>query len=177
MSPEIIEFNSKYHSDIEFRIKVIVGQIIIGKIFLDSYFEKYYNNFIAHWIFDSQKFLKCVWKIDLMLDGENYKIRYENFENDIMIIMSIIQGNKDILDDLKESIIWDLHFILWNDFVSDLEIIRQPQMIQKVKEWILCFLDLQYKKLQSSIIQSHISKTKTDFIRKIERALKQKKWN
>lgn len=157
------------------KIKILVWDIITAKIFLDPFFEKYYHNFIdISWNFNMSMLMNCIWEVEKKLMWNNYKIRYSNFEKYIGIISVILQWNENILNELKESIIWDLETILWDNLTSQIENFKNSFTISTVKSGIHSFIEQQFQELQSEIWKWKLSNIRNEFIKKIAKALEKK---
>lgn len=159
------------NNDIQ-KIKTYVWNIITAKIFLDNFFEKYYHNFIdENGNFCQTTFQKCIEIVEKRFAGDNYKIRYSNFEKYSRIITSILQGSENSFPELKESIICDLDAILWENLTTKIENFKNKKTISTVEIWIQQFVEKQTSILQKSIIQLQILNIKNDFILKVAKAI------
>lgn len=167
-------FKNNYENDQEFRIKVRIWQIITAKIFLDPAFEKYYDFFLKDNHFHTTAFIECIWKIDLMLNEDNYRVRYSRFEEKVDHIISILQGNANILQDLKNAILWDRLFLLWRNLQANIEIIKDINKINEVKTGIQFFIDVEFWALKWDIANLKVSHTTWIFAKKIKEALESK---
>lgn len=167
-------FKQNYENNPEFRIKVRIWQIITAKIFLDPAFEKFYDFFLKDNNFHTSAFLECIWKIDLMLNEDNYRVRYSRFEEKVDHIISILHGNENILHDLKTAILWDRLFLLWRDLKANIDILKDEKKIQEVKIGIQFFIDTEFAALKWELTNLKISRTTGIFAKKVKHALKQK---
>lgn len=159
------------NTDIQ-KVKTYVWNIITAKIFLDHFFEKYYHNFIdENEDFYEPTFQKCIEIVEKRFAGDNYKIRYSNFEKYSRIITSILQWVENTFPELKESIIWDLDAILWENLTTKIENFKNKKTISTVEIWIQQFVEKQTSILQKSIIQLQILNIKNDFILKVAKAI------
>lgn len=177
MWPEKIDFNKNFNNNIEFKAKVIIWHILIAKVFLDTYFEKYYINFLKEWNFDSENFLKSIWYIDIMLYWDNYTDRYSLFESMENSIDELLTGSHSQISlSLRDSIIWDIIYIIgkkdteWNLVLQpyDLEILENDFLIEIVKKWIFTFLEVQLFKLKDILSDSEIQWIKNNFLERIK---------
>ncbi len=178
MINEKINFNKDYNNSIELKVKVIIWHILIANIFLDSYFEKYYINFIKNGYFDLQSFVKSTWYIDLMLYWDNYTDRYSWFDSLQDSLGELLTGNS-ILSTLRESIIWDIILVIGKtDFEEnfilvpyDLKIIDDNDSIEKVKHWIYNFVQNQTFELKNIVFWWEMQGIKNTFLEKIQQIL------
>lgn len=162
------------NNDIQ-KIKTYVWNIITAKIFLDNFFEKYYHNFIdENGNFCQTTFQKCIEIVEKRFAGDNYKIRYSNFEKYSRIITSILQGVENSFPELKESIICDLDAILWENLTTKIENFKNKKTISTVQTWIQSFVEKQTATLQKNITQLQILDIKNDFVVKVAKAIEKK---
>lgn len=180
MSPEIIEkFNRKINNNIDFKAKVLIWHLLIAKVFLDIYFEKYYINFIKDAKFDEKKFLSCVWYIDLMLNWENYTDRYCLFEENQDLIIDVIKNKEIIPLSLRQSIISDLNNIIWEKdenwlLISapySLDFLKNEENNKIVKNWINDFFENEFKNLKKVLTSMEIDSIKNWFLARIKEIL------
>lgn len=162
------------NNDIQ-KIKTYVWNVITAKIFLDNFFEKYYHNFIdENGTFCQTTFQKCIEIVEKRFAGDNYKIRYSNFEKYSRIITSILQGSENSFPELKESIICDLDAILWENLTTKIENFKNKKTISTVQTWIQSFVEKQTATLQKNITQLQILDIKNDFVVKVAKAIEKK---
>lgn len=160
------------NNDIQ-KIKTYVWNIITAKIFLDNFFEKYYHNFIdENGNFCQTTFQKCIEIVEKRFAGDNYKIRYSNFEKYSRIITSILQGSENSFPELKESIICDLDAILWENLTTKIENFKNKKTISTVQIWIQSFVEKEFHTLEMMILDAKLSTIRNDFIDKIAQVLK-----
>lgn len=175
MSEEIKKFTNKLKNSETFQAKVAIWHILIAKVFLDVYFEKYYINFVNNGEFDENAFLKSVWYIDIMLNGENYTDRYTSFEDIQDVIVEILAKNEKIPLNLRQSIISDLNNIIWkkdeygNEIAApySLNFEKNKLLNQKVKKAIEDFLESEKIKLRNLLIKW----VRSSFLRKVKAVL------
>ncbi len=175
MSEEIKKFTNKLKNSETFQAKVAIWHILIAKVFLDVYFEKYYINFVNNGEFDENAFLKSVWYIDIMLNGENYTDRYTSFEDMQDVIVEILAENEKIPLNLRQSIISDLNNIIWkkdeygNEIAApySLNFEKNKLLNQKVKKAIEDFLESEKIKLRNLLIKW----VRSSFLRKVKAVL------
>ncbi len=156
-------------------IKILVWNIITAKIFLDPFFEKYYHNFLNNdSSFNMDVFTNSIWEVGKKFTGNNYKIRYTNFEKYIGVISLILRGNEHILKELKESIIWDLEAILWENLTTEIENFKNITTITRVKNGIHTFVEKEFQILQELVMTAKLNNIRNDFIDKIAQVLKKR---
>lgn len=165
------DFAEHYESDIEFKIKVTLGHILISKVFLYEYFLEYYVNFINEGKFDKTSFLKSVWYIDMMFDWDNYTDRYSRFEEKWNIIAETLKDDTQILHSLKKSIISDIINVIgkrndtWN-LVNpyDMDFLDDFKWIEIVRNWIADYMETEKTKLKDLLWNKKLKKLKNEFI-------------
>lgn len=179
MSEEIKKFTNKLRNNDSFKAKVAIWHILIAKVFLDIYFEKYYINFVNDGEFDQDAFLKSVWYIDIMLNWDNYTDRYASFEDIQDNIVELLTKNEKIPLTLRQSIISDLDNIIWkkddywNDIIApySLDFEKNKNINQKVKESIENFLEKELNNLKKVLAKIEIKDVKSWFLLKIKEIL------
>lgn len=175
MSEEIKKFTNKLKNNDTFKVKVAIWHVLIAKVFLDVYFEKYYINFIKDWKFDKNAFLWSVWYIDIMLNWENYTDRYKSFEDMQDLIVEFLVESDKIPLTLRQSIISDLNNIIWkkdeygNEIAApySLNFEKNKLLNQKVKKAIEDFLESEKIKLRNLLIKW----VRSSFLRKVKAVL------
>lgn len=171
----MLTFHEKYQNDIEFKIKVIIGHILVSKVFLDPYFEKYYINFLWDSQFSQENFRKSIWYIDMMFYGDNYKDRYSLFESRQDTIINLLLSQDEISQSIKESLIWDIINIIakkderGNNILTpyDLDFLDDEPSIKLVRRGINSFIWLQMAELKSLLYSLKSSTIKSDLIKKM----------
>lgn len=175
MNEEIKKFTNKLKNSETFQAKVAIWHILIAKVFLDIYFEKYYINFVNNNEFNENAFLKSIWYIDIMLNGENYTDRYTSFEDMQDVIVEILAENEKNPLTLRQSIISDLSNIIqakdesWNLISApySLDFKKNKFVNQKVKKAIEDFLESEKIKLRNLLIKW----VRSSFLRKVKAVL------
>lgn len=180
MSEEIKKFSNKLKNNENFKAKVAIWHILIAKVFLDVYFEKYYINFIKDGDFDKETFLKSVWYIDIMLNWDNYTDRYKTFEEIEDLIIETLRDDDKILLTLRQSIIFDLTNVIWKKD-EDWNLVTPPYSLDfsenkkinlKVKNALNDFLQNEINNLKILLSTIEINDAKNLFLKKIDEALK-----
>lgn len=164
--------------DDDFIIKEFIWKIITAKIFLYVYFEKFYPKFLTcengTCLFDAQAFHQCIMKIQEKLKWENYKIRYSSFEEKIEIIISILEGKETVLNELKESIQFDLAASLWEDIKPQINFFQDKANLSITKNWIIAYINTQMKNLETTLSVIKVEKTMSEFVRRIQQVIAKK---
>lgn len=116
-------------------MKNLVLDILIWEIFSDSYFEKYYHYFLdSNW-----NFLKDIYEEKVLYIKEMVFSKIYLFDiNDIILEPNL--NIENILDILKESIISDIIYILWEKDIywtywitTKYEILENNELLDRIK--------------------------------------------
>ncbi len=168
------DFWEHYKNDLEFKSKVILGHILISKVFLHEFFLEYYVNFLKDRQFDKDAFLKSVGYIDIMLDGDNYTDRYSRFEENWDIIANTLKNDTEILYTLKKSIMGDIINIIWKKNESwilvnpyNMEFLDDIEWIKIVQQWIRDYIKEEKNKLTKILSDKKIKELSSWFLSSI----------